>query len=215
MPFKRAQYIDEISYKLSVLRMELTDHNKAGLYDSNLMAENFFCGFLNILYGWELKNANDLKKNCPGIDLIDEENLVVVQVSSTADANKIQSSIDKFLEYKKPKEEYQFYMLVITEKQKDYKKEFITEKEVSYEDGSISLVRILFDKKTDIWDSSDLIEQVKKRQTTIRQLEELYAYLEQELGTIDKARIAAGNAGNRVSLHTEELGTIFVYQLFP
>lgn len=204
MPFKRTQYIDEISYKLSVLKMELMDHNRAGLYDSNLMAENFFCGFLNILYGWELKNANDRKRNCPGIDLIDEENLVVVQVSGTADANKIQDSIDKFLEYEKPEEEYQFYMLVITEKQKEYKRKFVTERAVKLKDGTSSLVSIAFDKTTDIWDSSDLIAQLKKRQTTIRQLEDLYTYLEQELGRIDRERAAAGSAGNRIRLQDEE-----------
>lgn len=162
MPFTRQEYIGIISDKLAVLQKQLENRNTLGMFDSHTAAENFFCGLLNILKDWKLVNANALQKNHPGIDLIDEDNSIVIQVSSRKDPEKIQSSIDKFLEHVKPEKEFQFYMLVITEKQKNYIKEFTTQKTVKLADGTVRDVEVIFDKSSHIWDISDLLIQVKK-----------------------------------------------------
>lgn len=193
MLFKRTQYIDEISYKLTMLRMELSDHNRIGLYDNNIMAENFFCTVLNILYGWKLRNANEIRKNYPGIDLLDEENKIAIQISSTATTEKIQSSIDRFLEHNPSADGFQFYMLIITAKQERYTKDFLT------------YGKLLFNPKTDILDSSDLLNQIKNNDTTIEQLEELYIHMEKELGAIDKKRLLNGTPENYFSLQSSDL----------
>ena len=57
---KRKKYIDNIIYSLSVLQTQLVMRNAVGLYDDNILAEDFFCGFLNLIYGCELSNLNTI-----------------------------------------------------------------------------------------------------------------------------------------------------------
>lgn len=63
---------------------------------------------LNDVYGLDLKNANLLKENFPAVDLIDEENMIVIQVTSTTDSTKLRNSVEKF---KNLDEEYSIYDL--------------------------------------------------------------------------------------------------------
>ena len=39
-----------------------------------IVAETFYADLLNLIEDFELKNANTIEKNAPGIDLIDEKN---------------------------------------------------------------------------------------------------------------------------------------------
>ncbi len=50
---------------------------------------------LNKVLNLKLKNMNAIKQNVEGIDLIDEENKVIVQVSSTNTKTKIENSLKK------------------------------------------------------------------------------------------------------------------------
>lgn len=65
------------------------------MYDINIHCEFFYMHLLNQIYGWNLKNANDMQRNVPAIDLIYEENKLVIQVSSTNTTEKVQSSLNK------------------------------------------------------------------------------------------------------------------------
>ena len=58
-------------------------------------SENFYQYFLNEIYGWIVTNENDNKQNVEAIDLIDHTNKFVIQVSSTATKQKIESSLSK------------------------------------------------------------------------------------------------------------------------
>ncbi|MFR7839157.1 MAG: SMEK domain-containing protein [Blautia massiliensis (ex Durand et al. 2017)] len=70
--------------------------NAVNLYDINIIAEDFFPGLLNLIYGYELKNANHLEKNAPAIDLIDRKNRIAVQVTSDNSSTKIRHTIAEF-----------------------------------------------------------------------------------------------------------------------
>ena len=54
-----------------------------------------FTNFLNVLFGFSLKNINQVTQNAAGIDLIDDANKLVLQVSSTASKAKVESALSK------------------------------------------------------------------------------------------------------------------------
>jgi len=51
---------------------------------------------LNDVYDLKLKNTNLLQKNFPAIDLIDDINKVVIQVTSTTKPSKVRETIKIF-----------------------------------------------------------------------------------------------------------------------
>ena len=57
---------ENVAESLALLSREVSILNAVNLYDINIVAEDFFPGLLNLIYGYELKNANYLEKNCPG-----------------------------------------------------------------------------------------------------------------------------------------------------
>jgi len=85
-----------IKKKLIELRSEVEIDNEIGQFDINKIVEDVYMHILNDVYGWDLKNANLLKENFPAIDLIEEENLIVIQVTSTTNATKLRSTVEKF-----------------------------------------------------------------------------------------------------------------------
>lgn len=52
-------------------------------YGENHYAENNVRDILNKLMCWNFVNANAAKPNAPGVDLIDEERKICIQISST------------------------------------------------------------------------------------------------------------------------------------
>ena len=104
------QYIDIILRGLSQLACEIAWRGKLNLTDIHLMSEDFYAGFLNIVYDLHLRNANITNQNAEGIDLVDNERKVIIQVSSTCKKSKIEHSlqeIGKHSEY----DGYQFRFL--------------------------------------------------------------------------------------------------------
>jgi hypothetical protein len=97
-----------IKRKLIELRSEVGVDNQMGHFDINKIVEDIYMHILNDVYGWDLKNANLLKENFPAIDLIDEQNMILIQVTSTTDTNKLRGTIEKF---KNLDDEYSIYDL--------------------------------------------------------------------------------------------------------
>lgn len=162
----REIYLKRIAENLALLSKEVTILNAVNLYDINILAEDFYPGLLNIVYGYKLKNANTIKKNAPAIDLIDGNNRIAIQVTSDNDSDKIKYTINEFIANK----EYQFYdrliVLILTRKKK-YTTTFETK-------GFFT-----FDKDKDIWDLEDLIKHI--RTLDIGSIKEINVYLEKEL----------------------------------
>ena len=61
---KKEIYLKNIAENLALLSRNVSILNVVNLYDINIIAEDFFTGLLNLIYGYELKNANHLKKKC-------------------------------------------------------------------------------------------------------------------------------------------------------
>jgi hypothetical protein len=93
----RQQYFNFIEEKLNLLAFRIERRGGLNILDLNLHSENFYLYFLNLLFGWKLQNLNVVKKNSAGIDLVDDTNKIIVQVSATATKQKIESALAKDL----------------------------------------------------------------------------------------------------------------------
>ena len=88
-------YVAKIKTLLNILKNEIKDSGKLNLLDINVHAEDFYRDLLNLVYSWQLQNMNQWNQNAAGGDLWYDDVKIVIQVSSTATKDKIQSSIDK------------------------------------------------------------------------------------------------------------------------
>lgn len=142
------EYINWIEKQLNILSERITERAKLNILDLNIFAENFYRDLLNLLYGYQLENANKKEHNCKGIDLIDKHNNIFIQVTSNTSNNKINKSLEMAEKYFQEHEEYcgkdkviQFKMLyigkedgnfnnIITKKNFNFTKEDIINKSV-------------------------------------------------------------------------------------
>ena len=91
----RPNYFNVIEERLNFLAVRIDSRARLNILDIHGHAENFYQYFLKEVYGWEVTNENDNKQNVEAIDLIDHKNKFVIQVSSTASKQKIESSLSK------------------------------------------------------------------------------------------------------------------------
>ena len=88
-------YTKKINTLFNILKGEIKESGKLNLLDVNVHAEDFYRDLLNIVYDWHLQNMNQWNQNVAGVDLWYDGGKIVVQVTSTASRDKVQSSIDK------------------------------------------------------------------------------------------------------------------------
>ena len=91
----RPDYFNVIEERLNLLALRIISRGRLNILDFHGHSENFYQYFLNEVYGWTVTNENDNKQNVEAIDLIDHTNKFVIQVSSTASKQKIESSLSK------------------------------------------------------------------------------------------------------------------------
>lgn len=164
--YLRGFYIQEIASRLAWIKAQVEVLDSLNLYDINIHSEAFFCGLLNVIFGYNLKNINDSEKNFPSIDLEDKFNRVAIQVTTQEASSKIQYTLDKFFENKLDKTFDRLIVLIIGTKL-HYTKTFKVKEGFS------------FSRENDIWDTSFLIQEIKKKETA--ELEKVFDYLSEEL----------------------------------
>lgn len=103
---------DYIEKNLNFLAYRIESRSKFNLQEFNIFSESFYRELLNILYDYSLKNLNQINQNFPGVDLIDENNKILIQISSTCNKQKIENSLSKkeLINYK----DYKFIFLSIS-----------------------------------------------------------------------------------------------------
>ncbi len=94
---KREEYVKGIITALTEIVLTIKNLNAAHFYDANTVAEDFFCGFLNKLYGYSLHNMNNIQTNYPGIDLGSKKDGIAVQVTADGKRPKIAYTIRTFI----------------------------------------------------------------------------------------------------------------------
>lgn len=95
----RSIYFDLCSRRLSLLCFEVEVRGKLNVLNYHLHCEDFYIGLFNNLFNYSLKNTNENSSNAAGIDLLDSNQKIVLQVSSTATKDKIESALTKDLSY--------------------------------------------------------------------------------------------------------------------
>lgn len=141
--------MDRITNALSILTTNVQLHNSRGKTDINRDAEEFYCGLLNIVLNTSLSNLNALKMDFPAIDLADKSMRLCVQVTSTEERRKIQSTLSKFFAHGLQRD-YSRLIVVIIGRTKRYQGDFLVS------DG------FAFDKQKDIWDTEHLLNEIDK-----------------------------------------------------
>lgn len=128
---------------------------------SAVVAETTLAGLLNRIFGWELVNANAISRNFPGVDLIDRDRKIAVQVTATCSPEKVRNTIQKV-----EKLDMQFDRLIMLIISNDSPTKTMKE-----EAGSMEL-----------WNSEELFRQAAE--LPMDRLTELTDYMELELGPI-------------------------------
>jgi hypothetical protein len=164
-------YIDE---RLAVLAHRVETRGKLNILDLHLHSENFYRDFLNLLYGWNLENLNKVNQNVEAIDLIDNTNRIIIQVSSTNTKQKIESALEKnsMANYKG----WSFKFISIARSATDLRtKTFANPHSLN------------FSPTTDIIDIDSLVREVCG--LTIGKLQEIETFIRKELGNDTTSRV--------------------------
>lgn len=144
---QRQTYINDIVNRLSGLASCVELRGLLNLLDLHVISEDFYVGLLNLVYGWNLRNANSSQQNAPGIDLVDDFNHILVQVTGSCTKRKIDHSLEEISEKYTG---YHFYFVPIV---LDAKKQREYEYAPPYE--------VVFNPKTDILDIHFIANKIK------------------------------------------------------
>ncbi|HDC4682858.1 SMEK domain-containing protein [Enterobacter cloacae subsp. cloacae] len=163
----RVYYQNRIIKLLSWLRAEVELNNSLSLTDINKGAEDFYCGLLNIAYGYKLKNINIVEPNTAAIDLGDIEKRIAIQVTSVAALSKAKYTVEKFIEKRLYESFDKLYILNIVKKK-------------NYATSSIGGPEYFLNPKIDIIDVEDLIKKINS-DPDLSKLRAISEFLEAEI----------------------------------
>lgn len=140
----------KISQYLSVIKNNIEYENINGYYNIDRKMEDIVAKLLELVYGYKLKNTNDIYPNYPAIDLADDERKIAVQVTADNSIEKINRTFETFINSKE-KLTSKYNRIIF----------FMTKGKLPKYDGrKIRSKGIEFDKKTDIIDYSDIINEI-------------------------------------------------------
>lgn len=187
----RGNYFNYIEEKLSTLALRIETRGKINLLDLHIYSETFFADMLNLLYGYHLKNLNGSIQNAEGIDLVDDDNMMIAQVSATCTKKKVEASLGK-----KIYEQYKGYRFKFVSISKDAGK--LREMEMANPNN------VLFQPMTDIIDMKSIETQVLTMK--ILKQREFYEFIKEELGNeIDIVKVDSNLAAILSILAKENL----------
>ncbi|WP_242249014.1 SMEK domain-containing protein [Bacillus cereus group sp. BfR-BA-01328] len=113
---------EKINAEIDVQLLDLVRYvgfkNKQNYTTINILAEDFFRDFLNLIYGYELENVNYSEHNSPAIDLRDEKVKKCYQVTARNDRNKINETLKGFVNNELYNDFEILYILIIGDKKK-------------------------------------------------------------------------------------------------
>lgn len=91
---RREKQFRKIEEALLLEQTKITLNSRMNLLDGNIFSEDFYRDMLNIIYGYDLINANELIQNMGGFDLIFTDKKVLYQVTATASTTKIKKTLE-------------------------------------------------------------------------------------------------------------------------
>jgi hypothetical protein len=164
---KRKQLFNYIEEQLSILAFRVERRGRLNILDLHLHSENFYRDFFNLLFEWNLENLNEVNQNVEAIDLIDRNNQIVIQVSSTNTKQKIDKALTKHImaEYIG----WSFKFISIARSAGDLKEKAFTNK-----------YGLLFNPQEDIYDIDAILRKVLG--LTTEKLQAVADFIKSELG---------------------------------
>ena len=108
----RSEYFNYIEKQLINISCRIKERGKLNLLEFNIHSEIFIAGLMNNIFSLNLKNINQIKQNAEGIDLIDDDNKIMVQVSSNCTKEKIEKSLRKKIFNNYPNYRFKFVAIV-------------------------------------------------------------------------------------------------------
>lgn len=166
----RKELSNKIQGYFAVLQAEVEIGRKNGTLDTNIYAETTIARIMNCWYDLALENANKAAANYPAVDLLDEKNRIVVQVSATNTSTKIKDTLNAFMKHGMYKYFDVLYFFSLTPKSNITGKGF----------DEILGEHVKFDVDEHILDFSSLFGSVKNT-LSISKLESLTKILEEEV----------------------------------
>ncbi|WP_207238467.1 ABC-three component system protein [Pseudomonas sp. GW458-11-11-14-TSB1] len=139
----RQTYCNYVEEQLSQLAYRIEVRSKLNILDLNIHSENFYTHLFNKLFKWNLSNLNLTDQNAEAIDLIDNLQKILIQVSSTATKSKVESALEKDL---KKYTGYSFKFISIS-------KDAGNLRDKTYKNPN----QLSFNPKTDIYDVPSII----------------------------------------------------------
>ena len=163
----RALYFNYIEDKLSTLAYKINSRGKLNLLDFHVHSEDFYLHFFNKLYGWNLSNLNNKSQNVEAIDLLDDSNKVIVQVSATSTKEKIESTLKK--DIIKTYNKYNFKFISISKDASALRKKIYTNPH-----------SVTFVPSNDIYDTTTILNYIKSLDIDKQKI--IYEFIKNELG---------------------------------
>lgn len=175
----RLNHVDYIIHKLSALATEIEQRGKLNLLDLHRHSEDFYSYFFNELFGGCLQNLNTIKPNAEAIDLIDQVNKIVVQVSATATKGKVESALTKDLSTYAG---YAFKFISISKDASELRSKSFANPH-----------NLIFDPQTDIHDLTSILRFISG--LDVGDQKRIAAFLKKELGAeVDPVRLESNLA---------------------
>ncbi len=163
----RSVYYNYIDEKLHILANRITDNGKLNMLHLHMHSENFYMYFFNLLFNYKFENLNKSLQNVEAIDLVDNTNKVVVQVSSTNSKSKVESALAK--DIIKTYKNYTFKFISIAKNASNLRK-------ADFKNPHL----ISFEPTQDIYDINSILETVLTGD--IDKQKEIYSFIKKELG---------------------------------
>jgi hypothetical protein len=132
----RGHFIGEVVDELAAIGEQVKMRNRLGLTDLTVYTENFFRDVLSLLLNASLINLNEDRSNEPGLDLGDANAKLGVQVTSTASAAKVNSTLKKITSVQ-AKQYKAIVVLVVGHKQGSYALDQTLAKKFKFTERSI------------------------------------------------------------------------------
>ena len=163
----RSLYFNYIESHIGALAFRIKSRGKINLLDLNIYSETFFADMMNIIFSYNLRNLNAVIQNAEGIDLVDDVNKIIMQVSATSTKQKVEKSLSKkkLNEYK----DYRFRFIAIIEDANKLRSE-------TYKNP----YNVAFDPQNDIIDISYILKIINNM--SIDGIRNLYDFIRKELG---------------------------------
>jgi hypothetical protein len=172
----RQELLQRSSALLGRFAYEVKVANAMGLFDINTVAEDFLIPIFAIAFNCpNLRNQNRIQMNFPAVDLGCETSRTSIQITSDSSSSKVCETLEKFESHGLGNDFDSLYVYVITERQKSYISQKLTE--------AINKLSIKFDTLTNILDFQDLAKMLGE--LTNEQLELINEHLEKEFRQAD------------------------------